>query len=88
MAKTIVIDPITRIEGHMKLEVKVDGGKVVEAHSSGTMFRGLEISRGATRATRSRSLSASVASVLPLTASPALSTSTTLSALLRRTTAA
>ncbi|HOO57522.1 MAG TPA: nickel-dependent hydrogenase large subunit [bacterium] len=43
MPKTLVIDPVTRLEGHMKIEVKVDGGKVVEAKSSGTMFRGFEI---------------------------------------------
>ena len=43
MANRIVIDPITRIEGHLRLEVKVDGGKVAEAWSSSTMFRGLEI---------------------------------------------
>jgi Ni,Fe-hydrogenase I large subunit len=42
MAK-IVIDPITRIEGHLRIEAQVDGGKVVDAWSSSTMFRGLEI---------------------------------------------
>jgi hydrogenase large subunit len=42
MAK-IVIDPITRIEGHLRIETQVDGGKVVDAWSSSTMFRGLEI---------------------------------------------
>jgi len=39
----IVIDPVTRIEGHLRIEVKVDGKKVVDAYSSGTMFRGIEI---------------------------------------------
>jgi Ni,Fe-hydrogenase I large subunit len=43
MAEKLVIDPITRIEGHLRLEVQVDGGKVTEAWSSSTMFRGLEI---------------------------------------------
>ena len=43
MADRITIDPITRIEGHLKIEVEVAGGKVVNAWSSGTMFRGLEI---------------------------------------------
>ena len=43
MAKTITIDPITRIEGHLKIEVVVDGGRVVEAHSAGTLFRGFEL---------------------------------------------
>jgi len=39
---TITIDPITRIEGHMKVEVVTDGGVVKEARSSGTLFRGFE----------------------------------------------
>ena len=39
----IAIDPITRIEGHLRIEVQVDGGKVTDAWSSGTMFRGMEI---------------------------------------------
>lgn len=43
MAKRIVIDPITRIEGHLKIEVEIDEGKVVNARSSGTMLRGFEI---------------------------------------------
>jgi Ni,Fe-hydrogenase I large subunit len=41
MAK-IVIDPITRIEGHLRIEASVDGGKVSDAWSSSTMFRGIE----------------------------------------------
>ncbi len=41
MAK-IVIDPITRVEGHMKVEAVVEGGVVREARSSGMMYRGLE----------------------------------------------
>jgi Ni,Fe-hydrogenase I large subunit len=43
MANKIVIDPITRIEGHLRIEAQVDGGKVTEAWSSSTMFRGLEL---------------------------------------------
>ncbi|MBW1949415.1 MAG: nickel-dependent hydrogenase large subunit [Deltaproteobacteria bacterium] len=43
MGKRITIDPITRIEGHLRIEVEVSGGKVVNAWSSGQMFRGLEI---------------------------------------------
>ncbi len=39
----IVIDPITRIEGHLKVEAIVEGGEVKEARSSGTLFRGFEI---------------------------------------------
>jgi hydrogenase large subunit len=39
----IVIDPITRIEGHLRIEARVEDGKVVDAWSAGTMLRGLEI---------------------------------------------
>lgn len=41
MAK-VVIDPMTRIEGHLKIEVEVDGGVVKDAWSAGTMYRGFE----------------------------------------------
>jgi [NiFe] hydrogenase large subunit len=39
----ITIDPITRIEGHLKIEVEVTGGVVTAAWSSGTLFRGIEL---------------------------------------------
>jgi Ni,Fe-hydrogenase I large subunit len=39
----LVIDPVTRIEGHLRIEAQVDGGKVSDAWSSGTMFRGIEL---------------------------------------------
>ncbi|MDY0191137.1 MAG: nickel-dependent hydrogenase large subunit [Desulfuromonas sp.] len=42
MSKRIVIDPITRIEGHLRIECAVDNGKVVDAWSTGTMWRGIE----------------------------------------------
>lgn len=42
MAK-IAIDPITRIEGHLRIEVEVADGKVTKAWSSSTMFRGIEL---------------------------------------------
>lgn len=42
MAK-VIVDPVTRIEGHLKIEVEVEGGKVVDARSTGTLFRGLEL---------------------------------------------
>jgi hydrogenase large subunit len=42
MATTIVLDPTTRLEGHLKVQTQVDGGKVVSAQSSGMMFRGFE----------------------------------------------
>lgn len=43
MAERIAIDPVTRIEGHLRIEAKVENGRVTEAWSSSTMFRGLEI---------------------------------------------
>ncbi len=39
----IAIDPITRIEGHLRIEVELENGVVRDAWSSGTMFRGLEL---------------------------------------------
>jgi hypothetical protein len=39
----IAIDPVTRIEGHLRIEAQVEAGRVVDAWSSGTMFRGLEL---------------------------------------------
>lgn len=39
----VSIDPVTRIEGHLKVEVEVEDGKVVDARCSGTLFRGFEI---------------------------------------------
>jgi len=38
----LVIDPVTRIEGHLRVEVQVDGSRVTEAYSSCTMWRGIE----------------------------------------------
>lgn len=43
MGKRITVDPIPRIEGHLRIEVEVEGGKVKNAWSSGMLFRGLEI---------------------------------------------
>jgi Ni,Fe-hydrogenase I large subunit len=39
----IAIDPVTRIEGHLRIEAQVEGGKVTDAWSSSTMFRGMEL---------------------------------------------
>ncbi len=39
----VVVDPITRIEGHQRIEVEVENGKVVDAWSSETLFRGMEL---------------------------------------------
>lgn len=41
--RRITIDPVTRIEGHLKLEVVIDEGRVKEAHCAGMLFRGLEV---------------------------------------------
>ena len=43
MAERLVIDPITRIEGHLRIEAALDGNNTVSsAYSSGTMVRGIE----------------------------------------------
>ena len=42
MANRVTIDPITRIEGHLRIDVEVDGGFVQRAWSSCSMWRGLE----------------------------------------------
>jgi len=39
----VVVDPVTRIEGHLRLEAEVDGGAVRDAWTSSTMFRGIEL---------------------------------------------
>ena len=39
----IVVDPLTRIEGHLRIEVEVENGVVTDAWSAGTMARGWEI---------------------------------------------
>ena len=38
----IVVDPITRIEGHLRIEAVVENGKITDAYSAGTMVRGFE----------------------------------------------
>ena len=43
MSEKLVIDPITRIEGHLRIEAQIEGGQVTDAWSSSTMWRGLEI---------------------------------------------
>lgn len=43
MAEKIVIDPVTRIEGHLSITVEVENGVVKDAWSAGTMFRGFEV---------------------------------------------
>jgi len=39
----VIVDPVTRIEGHLRIEAEVDGGVVTDAWSSSTMFRGIEL---------------------------------------------
>ncbi|MFP4476997.1 MAG: nickel-dependent hydrogenase large subunit [Desulfatibacillaceae bacterium] len=43
MGQRVTIDPITRIEGHLRIEVEIENGKVKDAWSSGQMFRGIEV---------------------------------------------
>jgi hydrogenase large subunit len=38
----VVVDPVTRIEGHLRVDVQVDGGQVSKAWASSTMWRGIE----------------------------------------------
>ena len=40
MAKRIVVDPITRIEGHLRIEADIENGVIKDAFSTGTMVRG------------------------------------------------
>ncbi|HYN10894.1 MAG TPA: nickel-dependent hydrogenase large subunit [Vicinamibacterales bacterium] len=39
----VIVDPVTRIEGHLRIEAEVEGGAVRDAWSSSTMFRGIEL---------------------------------------------
>ncbi|MBE9568012.1 MAG: nickel-dependent hydrogenase large subunit, partial [Proteobacteria bacterium] len=41
-SERIVVDPITRIEGHLRIEAQMNGNKIEKAYSSGTMVRGIE----------------------------------------------
>jgi hydrogenase large subunit len=43
MSERIVVDPVTRIEGHLRVEAEIKDGKIQQAFSSGTAFRGLEL---------------------------------------------
>lgn len=43
MSERVVVDPITRIEGHLRIEAQTNGDTITEAYSSGTMVRGIEI---------------------------------------------
>ena len=68
--RRLVVDPITRIEGHMRCEVNINDQNVItNAVSCGTMFRGLEIILQGRdpRLLNGRSLNVSAASVLAYT---------------------
>ncbi len=41
--RRVVIDPITRIEGHLRIEMEVDGGTITNAWSEVTQFKGVEL---------------------------------------------
>jgi len=43
MSERVVVDPITRIEGHLRIEAEMDGSNIAQAYSSGTMVRGIEV---------------------------------------------
>jgi hydrogenase large subunit len=43
MSERIVVDPITRIEGHLRIEAQMDGDNIGQAYSAGTMVRGIEL---------------------------------------------
>jgi len=42
MAKKLTIDPVTRIEGHLKIETEVEKNKITDARIGGLMYRGME----------------------------------------------
>ena len=42
MSERVVVDPITRIEGHLRIEAQMNGQQIESAYSSGTMVRGIE----------------------------------------------
>ncbi|NCA71409.1 MAG: nickel-dependent hydrogenase large subunit [Sphingobacteriia bacterium] len=42
MSERIVVDPITRIEGHLRIEAQMEGDNIAQAYSSGTSVRGIE----------------------------------------------
>ena len=46
MSTRITIDPVTRIEGHLRVDCEINGGKVTKAWSSGQMWRGVELILG------------------------------------------
>ncbi len=43
MTERVVVDPVTRIEGHLRIEAQMEGDRIAQAYSSGTSVRGIEI---------------------------------------------
>ncbi len=43
MARKITVDPLTRIEGHLRIDVEVERGKISDAWASAQMWRGIEV---------------------------------------------
>ncbi len=43
MSERVVIDPVTRIEGHLRIELTTDGGQITDAWSETTQFKGIEL---------------------------------------------
>lgn len=43
MSRTLTLNPVTRIEGHLGVKIEVEGGRITEARVSGEMFRGFEL---------------------------------------------
>lgn len=39
----VIVDPVTRIEGHLRINVEIEGGKIKDARSTATLFRGIEL---------------------------------------------
>lgn len=53
MSQRITIDPVTRIEGHLRIDCEIGDGVVTKAWASGTMWRGMEkLSKGKIRVMR------------------------------------
>jgi len=42
MVRTLTLDPVTRVEGHLAIETQIESGRVVDARVAGRMFRGFE----------------------------------------------
>ena len=53
MSQRITIDPVTRIEGHLRIDCEIENGVVSKAWASGTMWRGIRSQAGPTTASTS-----------------------------------